>query len=110
MRLAKAHRRLDSFVDSVRRHADIGDDDVGALGLDRREERFEVTADGCDLEIGLRLEQTPDALADEVVILGEDEANRHRQKNTAAADGNAARGSAAADGRASPPRDTPAAR
>ena len=56
---------------------------------------IEVTADGGDLEIGLRLEQTPDALADEVVILGEDEANRHRQKNTAAADGNAARGSAA---------------
>ena len=61
---------------AVRRHADIGDDDVGALGLDRREERLKVTADGGDLEIGLRLgAERPDALADEVVILGEDEAN-----------------------------------
>ena len=33
--------------------------------------------DGHDLEVGLRLEQPPDALADEVVVLGEHEPDRH---------------------------------
>ena len=49
----------------------------GRLGGDGAEQRFQVAADGSDLEVHLRLEQAPDALADEVVILGEHDPDRH---------------------------------
>ena len=55
----------------------------GLLGLDGREQRVEIAADGGDLEVGLRREQPPHALADEVVVLGEDEPDRHGANNTA---------------------------
>ena len=42
----------------------------------------EVAADGGDLEVRLRLEQAPDALAHEVVILGEHESDRHALEDT----------------------------
>jgi hypothetical protein len=36
--LTETRGRLDPLVDSARRHADVGDDDVGLLGLDRGEQ------------------------------------------------------------------------
>jgi hypothetical protein len=76
-RLAQALRGLDAFVMPARRHADIGKNDVGILGFDSHEERVEVPASGYYFELGLALEQSPDALAHEVAVLGEDEADRH---------------------------------
>ena len=67
----------------ARRHADVRDDDVRPLGVDRSEQRVEVAAHGRDLEVGLRLEQPPDALADEVVVLGEHEPDRHGEDTAA---------------------------
>ena len=58
----------------------------GRARLDRGEQRVEVAADGDDLELGLRLEQAPHALADEVVVLGEHEADRHAAEHTTALD------------------------
>ena len=40
----------------------------------------EIATDGHDLEVGSRLEQAPDAFADEVVILCEHEPDRHGQR------------------------------
>ena len=39
---------------------------------------------GDDLDLGMRLEQAPDALAHEVVVLGEHETDRHTKQDTAA--------------------------
>ena len=50
----------------------------GSLRVDRVEQRVEVAAHGGDLEVGLRLEQAPHALADEVVVVGQHEPDRHR--------------------------------
>ena len=80
MRLAQPLGGLDPLVGVARRHADVGDDDVRPFRVDRGEQRVEIAAHGRDLEVGLRLEQTPDALADEVVILGEHEPDRHGQR------------------------------
>ena len=49
----------------ARRHADVGDDDVRSLSVDRCEQRVEVAAHGRDLEVGLRLEQPLHTFADE---------------------------------------------
>ena len=80
VRFAQPHGSLDPLVGVARRHADVGHDDVRPLCSDRREQRVEVTADGGDLEVGRRLEQAPDALSDEVMVLGEHEPDRHRQR------------------------------
>ena len=77
IRLAQPLGGLDPLVGVARRHADVGDDDVRPFGLDRGEERIEIAARGHDLQVGLRLEQTPETLTDEVVILGEHEPDRH---------------------------------
>ena len=60
-----------------RRHADVRDDDVRALGIDGGEQRVEIAARRDDLDLGLRLEQAPDALADEIVVFGEHDSDRH---------------------------------
>ena len=59
------------------RHADVRDDDVGLLGLDRLEQRVEVLANRCDLEVVSSREQPSQGLADEVVVIGEHEPDRH---------------------------------
>ena len=83
VRLAQPLGGLDPLVGVARRHADVGDDDVRPLRVDRGEQRVEVAAHGRDLEVGLGLEQAPDALADEVVVLGEHEPDRHGREDTA---------------------------
>ena len=80
MRLAQPLGGLNPFVGVTRGHADVGHDDVRLLRVDRGEQRVEVAADSRDLEVGPRLEQPPDALADEIVILGEHEPDRHKTR------------------------------
>ena len=53
IRLAQPLGGLDPLVGVARRHADVGDDDVRPLRVDRGEQRVEVAADGHDLEVGL---------------------------------------------------------
>ena len=77
MRLPEPSRCLDALVDAARGHADVGDDDVRSLRLDGGEQRVQVLADRDDLDLGLGLEQPPHALADEIVIICEHDANRH---------------------------------
>ena len=64
----------------ARRHPDVGDDDVRALAIDGLEQRVEVPTDRRDLEAGLRVEQPPDALADEVMVFGEHDADGHGRR------------------------------
>jgi hypothetical protein len=77
VRLAQPAGCLDSLVGVARRHPDVGEDDVGTLLVDRGEQRVEIAADGGDVEGRFRFEQSPDALADEVVVVGEHEPDRH---------------------------------
>ena len=49
----------------------------GRSVVDRVEQRVEVPAHGDDLEVGLRLEQAPHSLADEVVVVGQHDPDRH---------------------------------
>ena len=76
-RLAKPEGGLDALVGPVRRHPNVGDDDVWVLGLDGGEQRSEVAARCNDFEVRLRLEQTPDTLANEVVVFRQHQAYRH---------------------------------
>ena len=80
VRLVQPLGGLDPLVGVAGRHADVGDHDVWPLHVDGGEERIEVTARRCHLEPRLRLEQPPDALADEVVVLREHEADRHGKR------------------------------
>ena len=69
--------RPDALVRARGRHADIGQDDIGLGGGDRREQGVIVLADGHQLEVRRGLEEPPDALPDEIVVLGEDHPNGH---------------------------------
>jgi hypothetical protein len=80
VRLAQACGRLDPLIGVTGRHADVGNDDVRLLRLHRDEKRVEVVAHRRDLDAGLRLEQPPDALADDVVVLREHHADRHSRR------------------------------
>ena len=80
VRLAQAPRGLDPLVRVSRRHPDVGDHHVRDLAIDGLEQRVEVPADRHDLEPGLRVEQPPDAFADEVVVFGEHDADGHGRR------------------------------
>jgi two-component system cell cycle response regulator DivK len=54
------------------------------MGCDGGEQRVEVVANGSDLEVVLRLEQPSKAFADEVLVLGEHNPDRHREEDTTA--------------------------
>jgi CheY-like chemotaxis protein len=71
---------LQPLVGVSRRHADVGDDHVRALGLDRLVQTREVTAGGHHLDGGLatRLQQATHALADKEVVLRQHGPDRHR--------------------------------
>ncbi len=68
----------DALVRVLRGHADVGDDDVGPLGVHRVEQRDEVVADRDDLEVVLRLEQASKTFANEVLVLREHDPDGHR--------------------------------
>ena len=86
MRLAQPLGGLDPLVVVPRRHADVGDDDVRPLRVDRGEQRVEVAAHGGDLEVGLRLEQAPHSFAHEVVVVGQHQPDRHGVEDTTVPD------------------------
>ena len=65
----------------------------GRSRVDGRQERVEVVTDGHDLDLLMRLEQAPQALSDEVLVLGEHDANRHSDENTAVPSVNSTRAS-----------------
>ena len=48
--------------------------------------RVEVAADGGNLEFGLRLEQSPHPLADEVVVVGQHQPDGHSVEDTTVPD------------------------
>ena len=77
VRLAQPLGSLDPLVGIPGRHPDVGDDDVRPLRVDRVEKGIEIVADGGDLDVGHRLEQTLHAFADEVVIVRQHDPNRH---------------------------------
>jgi len=77
VRLSQPHRCLDPLVRVPRGHADVGDDHVRMLRLHGGEQGVEVAADGSDLEVGIGLEQTRDALAHEEMILGDHQPDWH---------------------------------
>jgi hypothetical protein len=78
MRRAQTQCGLDSFVVVSRRHPDVRDDDVRPLRVDRCKERGEVATHGRDLDALRTVEQTAEALADQILVLGEHDADRHR--------------------------------
>ena len=78
MFLAQLVRGADALVRAGRRHADVGEHDIG-LGLgDRREQPVEVLGHAGNLEVVLRVEETNHALAHQVAVFGDDDADCHR--------------------------------
>ena len=68
---------LDSLVRVVRGHADVRHHHVRLVLSDRALERREILTGCDDFEVVLLLEQPENALAHEVVVLGQDDADRH---------------------------------
>ena len=77
MRLAQQAGGADALVAGVRRHADVGQHDVGALGFDRCEQRVEVAATRDDLDVTIQLQQSLDALAHDEAVLCKDDSDGH---------------------------------
>jgi hypothetical protein len=77
VRVAELRRRAHAFVGSGRRHADVGEHDVGGVGLDRGDETVEVLARARDLDVGIGVEQARDGLTIEVVVLGDEHPDGH---------------------------------
>jgi hypothetical protein len=77
VRLAQPGRGLDPLVRASGWHADVRDDHLGPVCGNSLEQRIEVAADRRDLELVPGLEQTPEALADQVLVFGEHDPNRH---------------------------------
>src|SRR4051794_32898229 len=64
----------DSFVRVRRRHADVGDDDIGPFTLDGLHERRVVGAVLDYLDLAFLVEDLPDSLPYEVAVFGDYEA------------------------------------
>ena len=75
--LAQPRRHLDAFVGLRGRHADVRQDDVRPLGLDRIEERVEVVARGHNLDRAVRREHLLEALAHEQAVVCKGYTDRH---------------------------------
>ena len=72
MGLADRRRRTEPFVGVVRRHAHVGDHDVGRLATHVRDERVTIL-DGRDHPVPRALEDADHALAQQRRVLGEDD-------------------------------------
>jgi hypothetical protein len=79
MRRPKPIGSLDPLIDPGRRHADVGEHDIGLLVLDRGQQRLEIAAGGHDLDLGVGCEQAPHPLANEIVVVGEHDSDRHNE-------------------------------
>ena len=75
--LARPGRESDALVRSERRHADVGDDDVGYGLFGGLLERREGIAVRDRLDVRLGVDELAQALADEVVILADDDPDRY---------------------------------
>jgi hypothetical protein len=80
VRVAEPLRGAYALVATARGHPDVGDDDVGRGRLDGREQRLEVLAGSDDLDVVPRPEQPLQSLANEQVVLGEDDADRQARR------------------------------
>ena len=74
MGLAQAVGEHDALGIAGRRHPDVGDHDVGQLGLDRLGELAAVLAGRDQLDPRIGVEQVLERLAHEVVVVGHDHA------------------------------------
>lgn len=72
MCLAEDAGRPHTFVLVIGWHADVGEDDVGCVLCDRREELAVRRAQGHDLDVGLEGEEGVETLADKEAVLGYD--------------------------------------
>ena len=70
-------RGAHALVGPGRRHPDVGDHDIGRIGLDAGDQRVEILVRGDDLEAGFDAEEADDAFPHEVVVLGHDDSDRH---------------------------------
>ena len=75
--LANVGRGPDPFVGARWRHADVGDNHVGLLGVDQRDERVEVAAGADHVDALLALEQADDALTHEQRVVRQHDPSRH---------------------------------
>src|SRR5438270_5140334 len=74
---AQAIGSANALVCAGGRHANIADDHVRSLSLNRREQRIEVAARGDKLHIFLGFQQAAHAFPDQEIVFGEHHANRH---------------------------------
>ena len=72
--LPQATRDPDPLFVAGGRHPDVGDDDVGWIGLDRGEERVPVTEGGDQVDRVDRADDLVQRLADQVGVIGEEDA------------------------------------
>ena len=70
-------RGADPLVGARRWHADVGHQNVGMFGVDGFEQRGVVRARRDQLEVVLGGDQSRDTFANEVIVLGQDDADRH---------------------------------
>ena len=70
----------DAFVGTSRGHADVGDDHIGGVLLDALEERRQVGSDTDELEVALSGEEATHAVAQQDVVLGQHDPDRHGEK------------------------------
>ena len=87
MRVSKIIGDTNPLVSPCRRHADVGEHDIRPFGLDRLEEGVAILARGDELDVRIRLEESANSLAHEVVVLGQNDADRQRGKHTRSLDG-----------------------
>ena len=80
MMLPQRVRGAHTLVGAGGGHPDIGEHDVGELGVDGGQQLVEIAARTHHLDAVLGLEQAHDALAHEVAIFGNDHSDRHRRR------------------------------
>ncbi len=77
LRLPQLERGPDALVGSRRRHADVGQHDVGPVGGRGREQLVVGAARTDHFHLGARVEQLHDAFAHEQVVLGDQDPQHH---------------------------------
>ena len=102
MALAQAGGGLDPLVGARRRHADVGEHDVGPVALDGLEQFGEVGAGGDDLDAVLDLQEADDAFAHQQRVFGHDYPDGHRRRGYRPAAARPATGPLPADPAAAP--------
>ena len=77
--LAQQPGHADALVGARRRHPDVGHHHVGALGVDRGQQRGQVATRGDHAHRGLGGQDLPDALADDQAVIGQGDGDGHTQ-------------------------------